>query len=569
MSLAAADVGTTDKLTTPPIATKDDRSAFHGLIRTLFSGRLVTEATTSDPPAITIQRATPTTAASERRRSKRGGKNHKNSSWADLGGEYCHFTLYKENRDTMEVLNLLARLLKLRGGGKSFSFAGTKDRRAVTAQRCAAHMVKAERLAGLNKAGDGGLRGARLGDFEYKPHGLQLGDLRGNEFVITLRQAESTQEGVSLEDAVKTCVDSVRATGFANYYGLQRFGSFDVTTSDVGTYLLRTDWRGAIEKILQFNPALCGESKEEDRVARDERERAEACDIFFTTYDFEKASNTMPRKYVAESAILRYFKERGMRGDGNGKGLDYLGAIQAIPRGLRIMYAHAYQSLVWNNVTSARLRMSSTQVLPGDLVLVENKKKEVVEEVDQDGEVVIAPSASTDVGESDFQRARVLSAEEAASGQYTMADVVLSTPGWDIEYPANEALMAVYKDVMAKDGLNPHDMKRSVRDWSLTGSYRKVLSRFVDDECSYEVRKCKVGEQVVGTDLEAIEAASTGEKRKRSEEDGDVDVNMEEASEEEMVVVLRMRLGTSCYATMALRELMKGGVRAYKPEFGR
>lgn len=560
-------MGSTDSLTTPPIASKDSRSAFHGVIRTLFSSQLVTETSVAaDPPSIVITRANPATQAGERRRSKRGGKNHKNASWADLGGEYCHFILYKENRDTMEVLNLLGRLLKLRGGSKSFSFAGTKDRRAVTVQRCAAHLVKAERLAGLNTGGDGGLRGARLGDFEYKPHGLSLGDLRGNEFVITLRQAESLSPNISLPDAVNTCVETVKRSGFANYYGLQRFGSFEVTTSDIGVYLLRGDWRGAVEKILSYNPSLCSfPSEGDDKFSRDDRERTAACNIYFTTYDFTQASSRMPRKFVAESSILRYFSERGMPGDGKGMGLDYLGAIQAIPRGLRTMYAHAYQSLIWNHVVSARLRLSSTGVLPGDLVFIVAPQIAVEAEVDQHGELVISAGGAEDDG---IQRARVLSVEEAGSGKYTLADIVLPTPGWDIVYPENPALTEVYKSVMAKDGLDPMDMKRSVRDWSLTGSYRKVMSGFVDGECSYEVKTCRVGEQVVETDLEAVEEACTGEKRKRGATAGG-DAKMEEDGEEETVVVLRMRLSTSCYATMALRELMKGGVKAYKPEFGR
>jgi tRNA pseudouridine13 synthase len=552
-----------EPVTTPEIDSKDARSAFHELIRSLFGSRLVTETTAN---AIVVQRGTPDMVAGERRRSKRGGKNHKRASWAELGGEYCHFTLYKENRDTMECVNLLGRLLHLRQGSRAFTFAGTKDRRAVTVQRCAVQQVRAERLAGLNNGGEHGLRGARLGDFEYKPHGLTLGELKGNEFVITLRQAESLQEGVSLEDAVKTCVDAVKRSGFANYYGLQRFGSFEVATSDVGAYLLRADWRGAVEKILSYNPALIG-TAEEDKISKDDRERAEACDIFFTTYDFEKACFKMPRKFIAESSLLRYFRERGMKGDGKGKGLDYLGAIQSITRNLRTMYAHAYQSLVWNHVASARLRLSRTDVLPGDLVYAEQAPKQAPQiEVDQDGEVVVAADFE-DAADDGIKRARPLTAEEAASGKYSIADIVLPTPGWDIVYPAIPELVEVYKDVMQKEQLDPMDMKRSVREYSLPGSYRKVMAGFIDGECSYEVRRCKVGEQVVTTDVELADvkkeenddaAGEIGEKRKR-----------EEDAEEETVVVLRMRLGTSCYATMALRELLKGGVRAFQPEFVR
>jgi tRNA pseudouridine13 synthase len=567
-----------EPVTTPAIESKDARSAFHALIRQLFGSRLVTETTAE---GIVVKRSTPAMVAGERRRSKRGGKNHKRSSWQELGGEYCHFTLYKENRDTMECINLLARLLHLKQGTRAFTFAGTKDRRAVTVQRCAVHQIRAERLAGLNSGGERGLRGARLGDFEYKPHGLSLGELKGNEFVITLRQAESLQEGVSLEDAVKTCVDAVKRSGFANYYGLQRFGSFEVATSDVGAYLLRTDWRGAIEKILSYNPALIG-TAEEDKISKDDRERAEACDIFFTTYDFEKAYFKMPRKFVAESALLRYFRERGMKGDGKGKGLDYLGAIQSIPRTLRSMYAHAYQSLVWNHVASARLRLSRTDVLPGDLVYAEQAPKQApTVEVDQDGEIVVAVDTA-DVAEDGIKRARPLTAEEAASGKYSIFDIVLPTPGWDIVYPEIPELVQVYKDVMRQEKLDPMEMKRSVREYSLTGAYRKVLAGFVDGECSYEVRRCKVGQQVVTTDLQLAmpgksvgeaegekkgdeSAGETGEKRKREEENEE----KKDEDKQETVVVLRMRLGTSCYATMALRELLKGGLRAYQPEFVR
>jgi len=558
---------------------KDSRSSLHALIRTLFNNKLLTETTSDDPPRICIQRGNAQARGNDRQRSRRGGKNHKKpGGFEELGGEYCHFTLYKENRDTMEVLNLLPRMLRLKSGGKAFSFAGTKDRRAVTVQRCAAHLIKADRLAGLNN-GEYGLRGARLGDFEYKPHGLSLGDLKGNEFTITLRQAKSFEPGAALEDVVKTCVDAVKHSGFANYYGLQRFGSYEVTTPDVGAYLLRGDWRGAVDKILSYSPSLCDltASETDNKPSRDGRDRAEACKIYFTTYNFEKASSMMPWKSVAESAILRFLKERGMSGDGKGKGLDYLGAMQAIPRSLRIMYAHAYQSFVWNHVTSARLRMSRTGVLPGDLVLAEQSKPAPVEEVDQDGEIVIAPTDSADLNGDGIQRARALSAEEAVSGKFSIADVVLPSPGWDVEYPANPELMAVYKEIMAKEQLDPLDMRRSVRDYSLAGSYRKIMSNFIDGEISYEVRRCRLGEQVVSTDLEIIDRKKeagkkggdeeAGEKRKREGEDE----KMEDAQtdEEETVVVVRMRLGTSCYATMALREVMKGGVSAFKPEFGR
>ena len=549
-----------DSVTTPEIADKDTRSKLHMAVREAFNSRLLT---VTEGTKIVVKKSNSASRQGDRRRSNhRGGKNRANQSWAALGGEFCHFTVYKENRDTMEIASLLARMMRLMGGAKTFSFAGTKDKRAVTVQRFAAHKVKAEKLAALNKGGPAGLRdGIRLGDFTYAPNKLDLGDLIGNEFVITLRQCQ----GEDLETQVRANVEKVKQTGFANYFGLQRFGSSEtVSTSDIGIFLLNGEFRTAVEKLLSYDPAIL-EDDPAAKMNQDDVTRAEACRDFFKTYDFEAAAKKMPRRFLAERSILDAFGRRGFRADETGKGLDYLGAIQAIPRGLRMMYVHAYQSLVWNNVTSARLRLSCDSVIPGDLVIQEKAvKAEPVDtgmEVDQDGEIVIAPEVVA--YEDNFVRARPVTDEEFASGKFSIRDVVLPTPGWDIVYPANPELYKVYTDIMSKDGVDPLNMKRAVKDWSLPGSYRKIVSDFVDGECGVEVKTCAVGEQVVATDLEKLSGAAVNEGGKRKREDE------EEMQEEETVVVLRMRLGTSCYATMALRELMKGGTRPYRPEFGR
>ncbi|TGZ79223.1 tRNA pseudouridine synthase D [Ascodesmis nigricans] len=569
-----------DAVTTPVIESKEARTEFHGLIRTAFSGRLLTSTTTNTTTnsinTITITASTASTRLTDRRRrSKRGGKNHRNE-WADLGGDYCHFTLYKENKDTMEVISLLSRLLKLKNGNKVFSFAGTKDRRAVTVQRVAAYRVRAERLAGLNRGGESGLRsGVRLGGFEYKPTQLTLGELEGNEFVITLRECHvsSDDDGETglqrLEETVKKAVERVREHGFANYYGLQRFGtSAFAATSTIGKFLLTGDYRSAVEAILAYDSSLVSPNSSPSSpssISADDITRAKACALFFTPpHDFVAAANTIPRKYVAENALLRAFSQRGLQW---GK-LDYLGAIQAIPRGLRMMYVHAYQSLVWNHAVSARLRVSRTEVVEGDLVLdgsssssndthVEAEKEEEQEqEFDQDGDLIVAPPRSINPADkpADFQRARPITPAELAARNYKITDIVLPTPGWDIVYPRNPDVMKVYEDIMRADGLDPCDMKRRVRDWSLPGSYRKVVGGAGDDK-EVEVRE-----------------EGMGAKRKRDDDEGEGTAGGEkEEGEGEMenVVVVRMRLGTSMYATMALRELMKGGTVPFQPEFGR
>ena len=65
----------------------------------------------------------------------------------------------------------------------------------------------------------------------------------------------------------------------------------------------------------------------------------------------------------------------------------------------------------------------------------------------------------------------VVTEEHLKSGQFTIHDVVLPLPGYDVVYPDNQ-LKDHYRQVMANDGLDIDNMKRKVRDYSLSGAYR-------------------------------------------------------------------------------------------------
>ena len=58
--------------------------------------------------------------------------------------------------------------------------------------------------------------------------------------------------------------------------------------------------------------------------------------------------------------------------------LSYYEANEQIPRNLRTMYVHAYQSYIWNLVTSERIKLSSTEPLVGDLVFADKSADDEV-----------------------------------------------------------------------------------------------------------------------------------------------------------------------------------------------
>jgi tRNA pseudouridine13 synthase len=517
------------------------------------------------------------------------------SAWEEHGGEYLHFTLYKENKDTMEIVGFLGS--KLNSGAKAFGFAGTKDRRACTSQRLCVKRQTAERMHNFNKI----LYNAAIGDWKYETYDLRLGDLMGNEFTITLRDCHfQGEEGMGIAQrhihaaqVVSKAITDFSEKGFINYYGLQRFGSFAASTDAIGRKMLQDDLKGAVDDILAYGETALAAAENNlptgstILVSHDDQNRAKALHVWKTQGKGPTALDLLPRKFTAERNIIQHLSSRNSRNGQYDRKADWQGALMTIPRNLRLMYVHAYQSLVWNVVAGHRWTTHGDQVIEGDLVLVhEHRDKEVAAKpraapstTDAAGEFIINPTGSenANAGAQDFERARALTAEEVRSGLYTIWDVVLPQPGYDVEYPKNE-IGEFYKSFMASEeggGLDPHNMRRGWREVSLSGGYRKFLARPLG-EVGFEVHEyTRVDEQFVETDLQRLKKAS-GEvdgKEKETVTDGDADVDMEDGEEKEveekkLAIVLRLQLASSQYATMALRELMKaGGVKAYKPEF--
>ncbi len=549
-------------------AEKSVRTELHENIRRIFDSR-IESSTDKDKDLMTFSAAVPQQKRPSNPTDNRGNQTRRQGKlgWAERGGEYLHFSVYKENKDTIEVISYMARSLKT--NVKSFQFAGTKDRRAVTVQRASVYRVEGNRLAYQNKT----LRNAAIGDFEYQKQSLELGDLKGNEFVITLRECQwdhaqnLTMEGEisAAQRFVKQACQDLHEKGFFNYYGLQRFGTFATRTDAVGIKLLQGDFQGACESILHYSPHILVAAQDQsstEQISAEDKARAEAINLFQETGRVNEALDKLPRKFSAEGNIIRHLG-RNKR--------DYFGAIQMIQRNLKLMYVHAYQSLIWNLAVSERWKLFGNQVVEGDLVLVdEHKEKQSTayarsEEVDADGEVIVQPAGEDRAQAVDeiFERARALTADEAASGKYSIFDIVLPLPGFDVLYPAND-MEKFYKDSMSSErggGLDPFDMRRKQKDFSLSGGYRKILAR-IEHGYDVQVRAYKEdNEQFVKTDMDIIKGQYGGQPSSE-------DVGRGPEKGDKLAVVLKMQLGSSQYATMALRELSKSGIQQYKPDFG-
>ncbi|RFU79036.1 multisubstrate pseudouridine synthase 7 [Trichoderma arundinaceum] len=580
-----------------PVDDKFKRGEIHQEIRRIFKSRI--ETSTDDAGAIIASFSAPT----RRGKRGRGGRNRNRNKQDDQPiGEYLHFTLFKDNRDTMDAVNQIARILKVKP--QIINYAGTKDRRASTVQRCSVRYTRDRSLAGIN----GKLWGIATGDYEYKSVPIHLGELLGNEFAITIKNcqiigdasARPIPEQVDLMHAnVQSALDHMTEHGWINYFGHQRFGTHQIGTHEVGKLILGENYEGAINAILAYDEEIAQKAETEgipdEPSKRDEYNRHLACMLFKTEKDVEKAIEIMPRRFSAEVCVLRHLNRQGKQSR-----RDFVGALIHITRGLRSMYLHACQSHVWNHAASKRWELYGEKVIKGDLVIAEAEAAPQVSEQDQDGDDIVNPAEDDD----DVPlRARPLTEEEASSGKYTVHDIVLPTPGYDVIYPDNE-IGDFYRDFMAREengSLDPHKMRRMRREFSLPGRYRKLMNRFLAKPTVEFKAYVNDEEQMHPTDLDLIKTArkTGGSKRSREEgddarpskvakvEDGNESLsqaaqeeeatsdaaanngkvegtpevtNAEEAMEVDqplkIAAVIKFQLGRSAYATVTLRELM-------------
>jgi tRNA pseudouridine13 synthase len=191
------------------------------------------------------------------------------------------------------------------------------------------------------------------------------------------------------------------------------------------------------------------------------------------------------------------------------------------------MYVHAYQSYVWNVVVSARMRLG-TNVLEGDLVLINSTTEEVpeIDDPDQGGEFSISETEN-----QDKVAVKILTEQDVNTGTYTIHDIVLPTPGYDVTYPSRDELRQAYVESMSPDGLDPFNMRRVVREVSMVGHYRRVVHR--PENVQWEILRYNGKDTILDNTDELPQ-------------DGEF-----------MALRVQLRLGTSQYATMALREICK------------
>jgi len=149
-------------------------------------------------------------------------------------GQYSYYLLKKTSFTTIDALQILSNKFKIQL--KYFGFAGNKDKNAVTEQKISI-------FRGSKNFENNEFKNIELKYLGNGKEPISLGDLEGNEFVITIRNLDH-----KAIDKIKKLQNN--KINIQNLYGPQRFSS---NNHLVGKAIIKRDFKEAVELVLENN----------------------------------------------------------------------------------------------------------------------------------------------------------------------------------------------------------------------------------------------------------------------------------------------------------------------------
>lgn len=342
----------------------------------------------------------------------------------DPAGPFTVLRIASRNWEQHELAQRIAQRLGLPPHG--LDWAGTKDRRAVAERLFSYRGAPPERLD---------IADVQLLEAYRARSGLVLGHHYGNAFEILVPPGPETRE--QRAERFRATHEALRAArGFPNLFGPQRFGEVRPVTHEVGRALVRGDPAAAVELYLTATPD------------GPEAPGASARASYAEHHDPVRALREFPSHYRFERQLLDHLA----------RGQPPERALRALSRELRLLFVHAYQSLLFNRWLSRRAAagLSLDEPVPGDVLL----------RVARDGTVPGThpiPVASDNLPEA---------IDLARRGRALLAGPLVGFETPIPDGPAGELLASL----LAEEGARPEDFRLPrTPDVASKGSYRPLL----------------------------------------------------------------------------------------------
>ncbi|HAI13496.1 MAG TPA: tRNA pseudouridine(13) synthase TruD [Phycisphaerales bacterium] len=253
-------------------------------------------------------------------------------------GEHLYLFVERTGLTTLDVVAKLAR--KLGVTNRQISYAGLKDKHAISRQMFSIHLPGSESQDAQRVAF---LEGEPYSVLWADRHNnkLRRGHLAGNRFDIRIRDVEPTAV-----IRAKRILDQLVASGVPNYFGPQRFG-YRGDNHLVGRVLIKRDFQAALKQLL-------GDAEHCEHEQTLEARKA------FDAGDYVTALEHWPRTLRYERQALSALA----------KGRSISKAIYSIAETQRLFYGSAAQSHLFNMVLNQRVANGTfAKLLPGDLAM--------------------------------------------------------------------------------------------------------------------------------------------------------------------------------------------------------
>ncbi len=329
-------------------------------------------------------------------------------------GDFLIIKVEKKNWDTLNFVRVLSNALGI--SQRRISFAGTKDKRALTVQYFSIYGVKREEVEKIN------LKDAKIEVVGYARRAIQLGDLFGNIFRI---KVQNCRDGEIFRETKSELIEK----GTPNFFGLQRFGSIRFITHEVGKLILQNNYKEAF--WVYVAKPFEGENEEVRKIR----------EMVWNTRDAKLGLRELPKYLRYERNLLQKLRE----------GKNEEEALLSLPKNLKMMFIHAYQSYIFNRLLSERIRQF------GELKTVEK------------GDFACYLTFKTRPTFSDCSEIVVNEARVKYLIRERVASLALPLVGYDTEL---KGWSRIALDFLSEDNLDLGSFRTKYKEFSSSGSYR-------------------------------------------------------------------------------------------------
>jgi len=260
-------------------------------------------------------------------------------------GRFVIAEITSRNWETNRLVRMMSRSMGI--SRERIGFAGTKDKRAVTTQLMSFE-APTESLSKVD------LKDITICNAYRSRRGIQIGDLIGNDFEITVRGCDEQANVREIIDSVSSDIGTLG--GFPNYFGVQRFGTSRPITHLVGKSIVQGNIKEAVDTYLSQI------SDQEPQDITDSRK------LLANRSDLREAVKIMPKTMSFEKIMAEHLIKHPD---------DDIGAISQLPTNLQMMFTHAYQSYLFNMMLSKRMEagIPLDKPLTGDVVIPMDKDR--------------------------------------------------------------------------------------------------------------------------------------------------------------------------------------------------